>query len=169
MWNVVAKRWNLLCFSLCLSTYIYSLRIAQQSGISVAVIGENGNLGLHVQRSVMEGDKNDHAGFGIQQILDVPSLMTVLLLVRGGNIATAMKFVTMVEHIKTIVDAHPGGKVHVVTKVQCKYSYFVQWYYLFSSIFLEYLTILKSRNMFNHQGGTISVWEFSPNFRFDGQ
>ena len=74
----------------------------------------------------MEGDKKDHAEFGIQQNLDVPSLKTVLLLVRGGNIVTAMKFVTMVEHINTTVDAHPGGKVHVVTKVQCKYSYFGQ-------------------------------------------
>jgi hypothetical protein len=74
----------------------------------------------------MEGDKKENARFGIQQNADVPSLQTVLLLVRGGNIATAMKFVTMVEHIKTTVDAHPGGKVHVVTKVQCKYSYFGQ-------------------------------------------
>lgn len=74
----------------------------------------------------MGGDKKDHAKFGGQEDVDVPSLMTVLLLVRGGNLVTAMKCVTMVEHIKTTVDAHPDGKVHVVTKVQCKYSYFGQ-------------------------------------------
>ena len=104
------------------------MRIAQQSGISVIVVGKTGSLGLHVQRIVMEGDNKDHAKFGFQPNLDVPSLQTVLLMVRGGNIATAMKFVTMVEHITTTetVDAHPGGKVHVVTKVQCKYSYFGQ-------------------------------------------
>jgi hypothetical protein len=76
----------------------------------------------------MEGDNKDHAKFGGQQNVDVPSLKTVLLLVRGGNIVTAMKFATMVEHITPTetVDAHPGGKVHVVTKVQCKYLYFGQ-------------------------------------------
>ena len=74
----------------------------------------------------MEGDNEDRAQFGHMLHLDVMSLKTVLLLVRDGNIATAMKFVTMVEHINTTVDAHPGGKVHVVTKVQCKYSYFGQ-------------------------------------------
>jgi hypothetical protein len=86
-----------------------------------------GSLGLHVQGSVMEGDKKENAQFGFQTNLDVPSLKTVLRLIWENNIATAMKFVTMVEHINTTtVDAHPGGKVHVVTKVQCKYSYFGQ-------------------------------------------
>jgi hypothetical protein len=74
----------------------------------------------------MEGHKKDHAQFGHMLHLDVTSLKTVLLLVRGGNIVTAMKFASMVEHINTTVDAHPGGKGHVVTKVQCKYSYFGQ-------------------------------------------
>ena len=94
----------------------------------MVVIGKTGGLGLHVQRSVMEGDKKDHAAFGHILHLNVPCLKTVLLLIWEINIATAMKFATMVEHITTTetVDAHPGGKVHVVTKVQCKYSYFGQ-------------------------------------------
>ena len=102
------------------------MRIAQQSGISVIVVGRTGSLGLHVQRIVMEGDKKDSAKFRFQVTLDVPRLKTVLRLIWDGNIATAMKFASMVEHINTTVDAHPGGKVHVVTKVQCKYSYFGQ-------------------------------------------
>lgn len=74
----------------------------------------------------MEGDNKDHAKIGHHTNLDVPRLKTVLRLIWDGNIAAAMKTVIMVEHINTTVDAHPGGKVHVVTKVQCKYSYFVQ-------------------------------------------
>jgi hypothetical protein len=70
----------------------------------------------------MEGDNKENAQIGHHTNLDVPSLKTVLRLIWEDNIATAMKFVTMVEHINTTVDAHPGGKVHVVTKVQCKYS-----------------------------------------------
>lgn len=95
---------------------MYSLRDTQQSGVSVTVVGTTGRLGLHVQGNVMEGAKKDHGKFGLQTYMDVPSLKTVLPLIWDGNIATVMKFVTMEEHTNTTVDAHPGGKVHVVTK-----------------------------------------------------